>query len=178
MMKRIRKSVKTTLISIGVVALAFHYHWYTNDLSERQKADVIVDKTIELQTLRIDTTDIIITNYYHGDGSSGTVTASGKKISDFEVNEQGYYTYEGYVVIATANTTRLKWELKDGFRSHELYEILNIEIDGQHYPAIVLDVCGACYQINGETNQRYDIFTIGNVIGKVEGKLHEVSIQN
>jgi hypothetical protein len=139
---------------------------------------VVTDEHITLQPLRIDTTDIIITNYYHGDGSSGTVTASGKKISDFEVNEQGYYTYEGYVVIATANTTRLKWELQDGYRTHELYEIFTIEIDGQHYQSIVLDVCGSCFGVKGESAQRYDIFTVGNVIGKVEGKLHEVSIQN
>ena len=177
-MKRIRKSVKNTLISIGVVALGFHYAWYTNDLKQRSEMTVVTDEHITLQPLRIDTTDIIITNYYHGDGSSGTVTASGKKISDFEVNEQGYYTYEGYVVIATANTTRLKWELQDGYRTHELYEIFTIEIDGQHYQSIVLDVCGSCFGVKGESAQRYDIFTVGNVIGKVEGKLHEVSIQN
>lgn len=115
---------------------------------------------------------VIFTNYYLGDGSSGETTASGKKISDFDVNEDGFYTYEGKVVLATANTTRLNWSLKQGYRSHELYEEITFELNDKNYTGIVLDICGSCFGTSHENIQRYDIFTVGNVIGKKEGKIY------
>lgn len=120
-----------------------------------------------------ETRGVLFTNYYQGDGSSGTTTASGLTTSDFDINDKGFYTYQGKVVLATANTTRLNWGLNPGYESHELYEVITTEVNGQTYEAIVLDVCGACYGVEGETLQRYDIFTKGNVIGKVKGVVYE-----
>lgn len=81
------------------------------------------------------------------------------------------YTYQDKVVLATANTTRYKSNLYDGYQSHELYEVLTIEVNNNQYEAIVLDVCGACYGVQGEQYQRYDIFTTGPVIGLQKGKI-------
>ncbi len=44
----------------------------------------------------------VFTNYYVGDGSSTNKTGSGLKTSDFEINSDGFYTYKGKVVVATA----------------------------------------------------------------------------
>lgn len=119
-------------------------------------------------------TNVIFTNYYVGDGSnSADITASGLTSKDFEVNAEGFYTYEGKVVIATANTTRWDRELFPGYDSHELYEELEIEVDGQIHEAVVLDLCGACQGLPGEDKQRYDIFTTKNVIGKSLGSIYK-----
>lgn len=181
MSRHLRKPIKYTLYTIGAAALVAHYCWYTNDLHDRQVKHqdhlIIAAKAIETP-VQLKTTEILVTNYYFGDGSSGKVTASGKKISDFQINDQGMYTYNGMIVIATANQNRLDREMKDGYVSHDLYEILDLEIDGTSYSAIVLDVCGSCYGVEGEAKQRIDVYTTGNVIGKVDGKVHEVHIQN
>lgn len=112
---------------------------------------------------------MLFTNYYTSDGSSGNKTASGLTTNDFKVNEDGFYTYQDKVVLATANTTRLNWSLYKGYKSHELYEELEFELNDKTYKGIVLDVCGACFGINNESEQRYDIFTTHDVIGKKTG---------
>lgn len=184
-MKRrvLRKEVKFALATFLVLALLVHYSWYTNDLSIRREeysklinpiAEVEAKEVTNRYTLNlIKTTDVYFTNYHIGDGSSGTTTASGLQIKDFEVNDEGMYTYEGKVVIATANMTRLQRGIAEGYRSHELYEELTIKLNGKEYTGIVLDVCGKCYYAEGEFIQRYDIFTTGNVIGKVIGQVIE-----
>ena len=174
-MRKLRKPIKYALI--GVVALTYisTVGWYNVDIKERRSEPLI----IQPQALILDlediekSTDIIVTNYYLGDGSSGTTTASGYQIRDFGVNEEGMYTLMGYIVIATANTTRLERPLFDDYQSHELYEVLTLKFNEKTYKGIVLDVCGACYGVEGEDNQRYDVFTTDGVIGKVEGKLIE-----
>jgi len=178
-MRKLRKPIKHTLYAIGAIALTAHYIWYTHDLEVR-RAEIHAPVIIEARALEmpLESTDIIVTNYYLGDGSSGKVTASGKAIKDFEVNEHGMYTFNGMIVVATANTHRLQWSLKDGYKSHDLHSVLDIEINGTSYEAIVLDVCGSCYGVEGEVNQRIDVFTTGNVIGKVQGKLYETRFQD
>lgn len=138
-----------------------------------------IDQTVQnaqlctLETVSCnDWREVLFTNYFYGDGSSGKTTASGLKTADFKVVD-GMYTYQDKVVLATANTTRYKRNLKDGYRSHELYEELTIEVNNKQYQAIVLDVCGACYGVQGEQYQRYDIFTVGSVIGLQKGKINE-----
>ncbi len=87
-----------------------------------------------------------LTSYYTGDGTgSGSVTASGKSTKDFQINERGWYTYQGKLVVATASKRLLSWEkYKDSTqRFFNLYDELILEIDGVRYDAIVLDVCGA-----------------------------------
>lgn len=177
---RLKKSVKYSLMLILTVGLVTHYTWYINDLSVRREEisrlvrPVIEVEAIETNPLKIEqvsTTDVYFTNYHLGDGSSGTTTASGLQIKDFEVNEDGMYTYDGKVVVATANMTRLPRGIAEGYRSHELYEEFTIRLNDKDYQAIVLDVCGACYYMEGEFLQRYDIFVTSNVIGKVIGQV-------
>lgn len=118
-------------------------------------------------------TDILLTNYWSGDGSSGTTTASGLKVSDFEVNEDGLYTYNGKIVVATANVSRLNKPIRESYKSHNLFDELELTFNNKPYTGVVLDVCGACFGVDGEELQRYDIFATNNVIGKVRGTLHE-----
>ena len=101
-----------------------------------------------------ETQDVIFSHYWL-DGN----TSSGKKPSDFEVNEDGMYTYNGKVVVATANTNRWnKRPLYNGYESNDHYDTLKINWNGKTYDAIVLDVCGECYGNDRENKQRIDIF--------------------
>lgn len=182
-MKRrvLRKEVKFALVIFLVIALLVHYSWYTNDLSiRRQEYSELLNPIVEVEAKgetnrdsldKLKETDVYFTNYHLGDGSSGTTTASGLKIKDFEVNDDGMYTYKGKVVIATANMTRLRRGIAEGYRSHELFEEFTIKLNDKEYPAIVLDVCGSCFYTEGEFLQRYDIFATKNVIGKVIGQV-------
>lgn len=179
-MKRrvLRKEVK---FALATFALLVHYYWYTNDLSiRREEYSKLLNPIVEVEAKGVTNrdsldelkeTDVYFTNYHLGDGSSGTTTASGLKINDFEVNDEGMYTFEGKVVVATANMTRLPRGIAEGYKSHELYEEFTIQLNDKEYQAIVLDVCGACYGMFDEFLQRYDIFTTKNVIGKVIGQV-------
>ena len=118
-----------------------------------------------------DSREVIFTNYWNGDGSSSNVTASGLKTSDFTLNSKGWWTFQGKVVLATANSNRLNRALKNGYKSHDLYDEISFDLDGKTYQGVVLDVCGACYGVESETNQRYDIFTNSNVVGKKYGSV-------
>ena len=86
-----------------------------------------------------------MTSYYPGDDcKSGTVTGSGKSIKDFEVNEYGWYTYNGKLVVATATKYLLNYgfTLSEGVHTYKYWEEITIEIDGVRYEEIVLDSCG------------------------------------
>ena len=105
------------------------------------------------------------TNYYVGDGSSGKRTGSGKTTADFKVNDKGFYTYNGKVVIATATWECIESEYEacknytSVPRGYEIYRYgdeTEIIIDGVKYEAIVLDSCGGSYW--KEDLQRVDIF--------------------
>lgn len=78
------------------------------------------------------------------------MTGSGKKTSDFQVNEKGWYTYQGKVVIATATPYLLNYgySRKEGITYRKYYDTLTIVIDGIAYEAIVLDSCGAAMSKN------------------------------
>lgn len=97
-----------------------------------------------------------LTYYYPNDGmSSGTVTASGKSVKDFQVNENGWYTYQGKLVVATASSRLLKYsKYKNSTqKTYKLYDELSLTIKGKEYKAIVLDACGACM-----TSAKIDLF--------------------
>lgn len=181
MKRRLKPWVKYSLMLILTVGLVTHYTWYINDLSvRREEYSRLLHPVIEVEASgvtnrypinHVKTTDVYFTNYHLGDGSSGTTTASGLQIKDFEVNDDGMYTYDGKVVVATANMTRLPRGIAEGYRSHELYEEFTIRLNDKEYSGVVLDLCGACYGVEGEFLQRYDIFTTSNVIGKVIGQV-------
>ena len=91
--------------------------------------------------------DYRMTYYYPGDSTnSGNTTASGKSVKDFQVNENGWFTYKGKLVVATASTRLLSWKQYSNSKQpkYNLYDELILEIQGKQYDAIVLDVCGAC----------------------------------
>lgn len=130
--------------------------------------------TLDVVTINQFKKDVIFSNYGTWDSHSGTITASGLTVNDFKVNTDGMYTYQGKVVLATANTTRLPYKLRDGFDSHELYEEIDFVINNKEYSGIVLDVCGTCtWGKQNEDLQRYDIFTTTNSIGLKEGWIYK-----
>ena len=83
-----------------------------------------------------------ITSFYSGDEcSTGSCTGSGLCEKDFQINDKGWYTYQGKLVLGTATTYLLKHgytkiENKEYFK---YYDVLILEINGQTYEGIVLD---------------------------------------
>ena len=126
-----------------------------------------------------------LTNFWPDDGyGTGRKTGSGKTIYDFQVNEHGWYTYQGKLVIGTGTPYLLKFGYTQGkgVRLYEYYDELTLTIDGKNYPAIVLDSCGAAMK-----EKRIDLYIVGerykkdttikvieNVdIGKTAGKVKQ-----
>ena len=99
-----------------------------------------------------------MTSYYSNDGyETGSITGSGLGVNDFVVNEKGWYTYQGKLVIATATEYLLKYgyTLSEGIHTYEYYDELVLNIDGIDYQAIVLDSCGSSM-----SNGRIDLFVV------------------
>jgi hypothetical protein len=65
---------------------------------------------------------------------------------DFAVNEKGWYTYNGKLVLGTATTYLLKYNYPsiEGKRYFKYYDTIILVINGTQYEGIVLDSCGAC----------------------------------
>jgi hypothetical protein len=98
-----------------------------------------------------------MTFYATDDGyGTGSVTASGKSTKDFQINENGWYTYQGKLVVATASTRLGKTNQK----TYKLYDELEITIKGKKYDAIVLDACGACMK-----GKKIDLFVSSTKYG-------------
>lgn len=128
---------------------------------------------------------IIFTNYYTGDATnSSNITSAGLTTKSFRVNEKGWYTYKGMVVVAAATTLCLRVKsggcgkynvVPKGLRLFDLREEILISIGGKEYKAIVLDSCGACMYFHSidKDLQRFDIFIANSKysFGKIEGKL-------
>lgn len=94
-----------------------------------------------------------LTSYYPRKSVSPTWCGLG--IEDFGVNEYGWYTYGGKLVIATATNYLLNygWRYSEDVRLYNYYDVLILNIDGVDYEAIVLDSCGICM-----TTGRIDLF--------------------
>ena len=91
-----------------------------------------------------------LTSFYANDEcGTGSCTASGLCENNFEINENGWYTYQGKLVIATASDRLGYTEMQ----TYNLYDEVTLNIYGTDYQAIVLDVCGACMWDN-----RVDLF--------------------
>lgn len=100
-----------------------------------------------------------MTSFWAADGSgTGECTGSGLCSWDFGVNEHGWYTWNGKLVVATATTylTKYGWSLAEGVRTYNYYDEITLVIDGVDYPAIVLDSCGSSM-----SNGRIDLFVSG-----------------
>lgn len=96
-----------------------------------------------------------LTSYYPTRANSET--GCGLRFNNFDVNENGWFTYDGRLVIATATDYLLNygWKLADGVRTYEYYQELILNIDGVDYLAVVLDSCGLCM-----TTGRIDLFVV------------------
>ena len=157
-----------------------------DEIEQRRLDRLVVEAEVErlrlerlayLESLKM-TQTVWATNYYVGDGSSGTTTASGKSIYDFEVNELGWFTYQNKVVLATMTNSCIRsrvgicnrWNsLQRGWYAHDMYDEITVLYGGKAYPGIVLDLCGSCGRsVNGELFQRIDIFIQKNPFGRVK----------
>ena len=96
-----------------------------------------------------------MTSYYPEEGE--TITASGLGINNFQVNNKGWFTYNGKLVVATASNRLGSTSMK----TYNLYDEVIINIEGTDYEAIVLDVCGACQRSN-----RIDLFASSMIYAK------------
>jgi hypothetical protein len=127
---------------------------------------------------------IFITNYYIGDSTgSGNATSSGLRIKDFQTNKLGWYTYKGFVVVASATYRCLNAKsgacakfktLPEDYDIFNIFDKVIIVYKNVEYKGMILDSCGACmFHINGEKYQRYDVFLsptakrFGKVLGQV-----------
>ena len=115
---------------------------------EEPKKEEKVEPVIKEQQINKYTTRI--TSYWVNDEcNSEDMTASGKSSKDFQLNDKGWYTWNGKLVIATAST-RLG---SSSQKTYKLYQEVELLINGTTYQAVVLDVCGAC-----QRNNRIDLF--------------------
>ena len=92
-----------------------------------------------------------LTSFWNGDGyGTNSCTGSGKCERDFQINSNGWYTYQGKLVVATATPYLLNhgWSKVNGIEYHKYYDTMTININGTDYQAIVLDSCGACMKKN------------------------------
>lgn len=131
-----KKEKKTITLNSEVTYLMTSYHKVPK-VTEEPKKETKVNHT----------TNYRMTYYYPGDATqSGSCTASGKCAKDFEINEKGWYTYKGKLVVATAHSSLKKWESYKNStqQTYKLYDELTLTIQGKDYEAIVLDKCGAC----------------------------------
>ena len=97
-----------------------------------------------------------LTSFYANDGyGTGSCTGTGLCENDFQVNENGWYTYQGKLVLATATPYLLNYGygLGNGIQTYRYYDEITLNIDGVSYQGIVLDSCGACMGDN-----RIDLF--------------------
>lgn len=99
-----------------------------------------------------------LTSYWAGDApDTGNCTGSGLCEKDFQINDKGWYTYNGYLVLAGATTYLQKtYGIDDWKDYYKYYDIINLIIDGVNYQGIILDTCGASYTV--KTEQRLDLF--------------------
>ena len=96
-----------------------------------------------------------MTSYYSGEAGSGECTGSGLCINDFQVNDKGWYTYQGKLIVATATPYLLKYgfTLYDGVHTYRYGDEITLNIDGVDYQAVVRDSCGNCMKTG-----RIDLF--------------------
>lgn len=94
-----------------------------------------------------------MTSFYPAESSD--CTGSGLCSWDFGVNENGWYTYNGKLVVATATEylTNQGWYLAPGVHTYRYYDEITLVIDGVEYQAIVLDSCGSSMRTD-----RIDLF--------------------
>lgn len=139
------------------IKIKYKNHIYTNEnyqlqneidnYLEQKRIEEIKRKEEEIKRLNsMKTYETRLTSYYLGDNTETTTkTGSGLDIYDFEVNNNGWYTYQGKLVVATATNYLIKYGfvLGENIKTYKYYDELVLNIDGIDYQAIVLDSCGS-----------------------------------
>lgn len=114
---------------------------------ESNKVNRIVPKKEEKQEVVQETIYTTrLTSYYANDGyGTGSCTGSGLCENDFEVNDKGWYTWNGKLVVAAATVylANQGWSIADGVHLYRYGDELTLTIDGVEYDAIVKDSCGS-----------------------------------
>lgn len=89
-----------------------------------------------------------LTSFYANDElNTGDCVGAGYCWWDFGVNDKGWYTYDGKLVLAAATTyLQKKFGTREGITYFKYYDEVNVTIDGEVYQGIILDTCGACYR--------------------------------
>lgn len=89
-----------------------------------------------------------MTSYYPNDDyGSGHCTGSGLCTDKFGITDQGWYTYNGKLVLAAATPyLQNKFGYKENKLYFKYYQEIDVTIDGQTHKGIILDTCGACYK--------------------------------
>lgn len=103
-----------------------------------------------------DTYTTRMTSFWANDGyGTGECTGSGLCSWNFQVNDKGWYTYQGKLVVATATVylANQGWFVSDGVHLYKYWEELVLTIDGVEYEAIILDSCGSSMKTD-----RVDLF--------------------
>lgn len=100
-----------------------------------------------------------LTSYYADDElNTGECTGAGYCWWEFGVNDKGWFTYNGKLVLAAATTyLQNKFGTKPGKTYFKYYDEVVLTIDGIEYQGIILDTCGACYK-----DERIDLFVKDN----------------
>ena len=128
-----------------------------NDVKEEIKEvqEEITEEFYEEPAPVLNVYETRMTSFYPAESSD--CTGSGLCSWDFEVNEHGWYTYNGKLVVATATQylANQGWYLADGVHTFRYYDEITLVIDGVEYQAIVLDSCG-----NSMKTDRIDLFVI------------------
>lgn len=170
------RETKTTIVTflIIVLLLLFIQIYSTKPVPEPEVIEVVITEIITEKAAHYTREKVMFTSY------NGSITSTGHTPKDFNINSEGWYTYQGYVVIATATHICVQVEngacgkyndYKDTHHYFTLMDVITIHINNKDYEAIILDSCGACNW--DEDYQRVDIFIAPNTqhIGKKKGAI-------
>lgn len=131
-----------------------------NSLQSSHMLDKYTPKKVKKQTKVVkinseNTSKYRLTSFYPNDGAqAGDCTGSGYCTWDFGVNKNGWYTYNGKLVLAAATTyMQNTFGVKEGKTYFKYYDEVTLLIDDVAYEGIILDTCGACYY-----DEKIDLF--------------------
>lgn len=123
---------------------------------EEEYVEVVEETYVEPVVEISDVYTTRMTSFYPAESSD--CTGSGLCSWDFGVNDNGWYTYNGKLVVATATQylANQGWYLAPGVHTYRYYDEITLVIDGVEYQAIVLDSCGSSMRTD-----RIDLFVNG-----------------
>ncbi len=130
-----------------VISIKADIEYFKQKENAQNNENIVQNKEIKNETQNnVQSYTTRMTSYYPEEGEKQT--GSGLEPKDFEVNEHGWFTYQGKLVVATATTylANQGWRVADGVHLRKYYDEITLNIDGVDYRAIVLDSCGSSMQ--------------------------------